>query len=163
MKTVQKHWMLILSQVLLLLVLATAPATAQDRPGQFGIGVGSGTNISGLSLKYNTGLTALQGNIGCYGYYDCHGIGLSGDFLFNMPTFFQHEVLNLAWNAGVGAGVGLHSDDINVAAAFVLGFEVNFNIIPIDLVLEWRPRLNIVSDVDLDIVGFTGHARFYLY
>lgn len=165
MQNVKKHWMLILSQVLLLLVLASAPAMAQSsgRPGTFGIGLGSGTNISGLSLKQHAGPTAIQGNIGCYGYYDCNGIGLSADLLYNMPTFFQHEVLNMAWNAGFGAGVGLHSDDINVAAAFVLGLEFNLNIVPVDLVVEWRPRLNIISDVDFDPIGFTGHVRFYLY
>ncbi len=169
MQNVKKHWILILGQALLLLVLTTAPAMAQSggRPGTFGIGLGSGTNVSGLSLKQHAGPTAIQGNIGCYGdgfdSYSCGGIGLSLDLLYNMPTFFQHEVLNLAWNAGFGGGLGLHSEKINLAAAFVLGFEINLNIIPIDLVVEWRPRLNIISDVDFDPIGFTGHVRIYLY
>ncbi len=165
MQNIKKHWILILSQVLLLLVLASAPAMAQSsgRPGTFGIGLGSGTNISGLSLKQHAGPTAIQGNIGCYGYYTCDGIGLSLDLLYNMPTFFQHEVLNLAWNVGFGGGLGLHSEQINVAAAFVLGFELNFNILPIDIVLEWRPHLDIVPKIDDEFNSFTGQVRIYLY
>lgn len=168
MENVKKHWILILSQVLLLLVLYSTPAMAQSsgRPGSFGIGIGSGTNVSGLSLKQNAGSTAIQGNIGCFGSgfdsYKCGGIGLSADFLYSMPPLFQHEVFNIAWNAGFGAGVGLHSEKVALAAAFILGLEFNFNIIPVDLVLEWRPRLGIIPDLRFGLDNFTPQLRFYL-
>lgn len=157
-----KRWLFAFAPVLALATLASAPAMAQGHgPGTFGLGLGSGTMTRlGLSAKYFMGDTALQANLGCYGW-GCDGIGLSADYLFEMPPLAEGKVLNLAWNAGLGPGVGLHSDVFALAAAGVLGLEANFKVIPIDLVAEWRPTLLIVPDVHFEPVEFSGHVRFY--
>ena len=75
-----------------------------------------------------------------------------------MPTT---EFFSLDWSFGLGAGVGVRDDNTGIAAAGVAGLEFNFTVIPIDLVLEYRPTLAIHPDVDLDLVDFSGHLRFY--
>jgi len=70
-------------------------------------------------------------------------------------------LLNLDWSYGVGAGIASRNDNVALAASGVLGLELNINVIPVDLVLEYRPSLLISPDIDLEIVDFTGHLRFY--
>ena len=134
-------------------------AQAQRHPGSFGIGVGSTTHTSGLSLKQVAGPTALQATVGCW--RGCDGLGGSLDLLVNMPSFAAGEPLALAWNFGGGAALGLDSDGLGAMASFILGLELNFRVVPVDLVLEWRPGLQVAPDVDLKLTGFGGHLRFY--
>ena len=148
----------------MMFIIALAPlgneAQASRYPGNFGIGVGSTTIASGLSLKQFAGPTAFQLTAGCWG--SCDGVAASLDFLANMPALASGNVLSLAWNFGAGAALGVGDGELGAAGAFVLGLEVIFAPLPIDLVLEWRPALHILSDVDLDILSFGGHLRFYL-
>ncbi len=67
--------------------------------------------------------------------------------------------------AAIGPGVGIAVADnyFGAAVSGALGLEFNFNVIPIDLVLEWRPPLAIVPGVHFHPVGFTGHIRIYLF
>ena len=143
--------------------------------GAFGLGVGSGTVSTGLSMKYHTGSSlAYQGNVGfrsgwggwgncgkryCRGRYDV--LGVSGDVLLEQPALVQAGGFNLAWNVGGGLGVVVADDYVDVAGAFVLGLEFNLEVVPIDLVLEYRPRVFLIDSVDFDLVHLTGQVRFY--
>lgn len=161
-----KRWLAALASALLLVTLASSPALAQSRghgPGTFGLGIGSGTMTRlGLSGKYFMGSRAIQGDIGCGGW-SCSGVGASLDYLFEMPPLASGRALNLAWNAGLGPGVALRDDAFALAAAGVLGLELNFKAIPIDLVGEWRPTLRLVPDTHFDPVEFSGQLRLYFY
>jgi len=44
-----------------------------------------------------------------------------------------------------------------------MGLEVNFRALPTDLVLEWRPELEIVPGPELDLVEFGAHLRLYIW
>ncbi len=144
--------------------------------GNIGVGLGTGTFASGLSLKYFADPTfAIQGNIGLwrdrwwgknrdYRYYGGgDSLALSVDALFEQGVFAGNGDIDLAWNFGLGAGLGLsdYNNSIGVAGAGVLGLEILINVIPIDLVLEFRPTVQIVPDVRFDLIDFTGHIRFY--
>lgn len=162
---------------LTLLVLTAAPASAKPvrTAGNFGLGLGSGTMANGLSAKYFAATShALQFNLGVFGgggidnrWHRFGGLGLSADYLFEMPTLVKAgRAFELAWNIGAGVGVGLDDHDggddvVAFAASFVLGLEFNLIPVPIDIVLEYRPGLLIVPDVDFDAVDFTAHIRFY--
>ena len=68
--------------------------------------------------------------------------------------------LDIAWNVGVGAGAVV-GDVFALRASGVVGLEFLFVPIPIDLVFEWRPSLQIIPNVGADIVNFSGHVRYY--
>ena len=145
----------------LLLTFAAAPeAQAQRHPGSLGIGVGSATLASGLSLKPVAGPSALQITLGCRGS-SCSGVAGAVDVLAPMPNLATTAPFNLAWNVGIGGALGI-GDGLDAAAAFVLGLEFIFQPIPVDLVVEWRPSINVVPDVGFSPVSFGAHLRFYL-
>jgi hypothetical protein len=169
-----------------LLVLFALPSTASAQwehskqirsAGTFGIGVGSGTLAYGLSMKYFTASNfAIQGNVGYWRgrwwgrcgrdscrYYRGNSFALSADAIFEQATIAGNSDIELAWNFGVGGGLGLseYEDAVGAAAAGILGLELLIHVIPIDLVLEWRPNLLVIPDFDPDLVNFTGHLRFY--
>jgi hypothetical protein len=146
--------------------------------GNIGLGIGQGTLANGLSLKYFADSSfAIQGNLGYWrswgGFRDCrndycryyggNSFALSVDALFEQETLAGNQNVELAWNFGVGGGLGVseYNDTVGAAVAGILGLEVLINAIPIDIVLEWRPSALIAPGFYLDLVHFTGHIRFY--
>jgi len=147
---------------------------------RFGLGLGAGTSTAGLSAKYFlSDRLALQGVIGAG--YDAHhdyyagagggwdsGAALSADLLFEMPAFFEDPDVNLAWAIGPGMGIWVGNHSFALAASGALGFEVNITAVPLDIVIEYRPRLLIVPPASyagdglaFDFVNFSGHIRYY--
>lgn len=176
-----KKFAMLVSAVFVLLLAIPVTAQAQEgRPAGVGIGLGQGTLVSGISLKHHMGANAIQGVIGCTRQWAgrCHGAGVSGDFLFNMPIFFEADPIALGWNIGGGAAVGVGweryrhrsyrhdryygAGTVHVAGQFVAGLEIIFPTIPIDIVLEWRPHLRVAPFFDLWPFGGGAHIRFYL-
>jgi hypothetical protein len=101
------------------------PAVAQAAPpGDFGIGVGGGLGVSGLSMKAPFGPVAVQGVVGTYGwngYYDDDRLGVSVDLLWSQPEFASGGPVNLAWNIGFGGAVGVGRNDPLVGISGVAG------------------------------------------
>lgn len=163
MKSLPRSLFVFATLLVVLFLSASAKAERRGRgPGTFGLGLGAGTLTRlGLSAKYFMGDTALQANVGCGGW-SCSSVGLSADYLFEVPPLIKGRVLDIGLGAGFGAGVGLH-DHPAIAAAGVIGLEGNFNSIPLDLVVEWRPTLLFVPDTHLKLDEFTGHVRVYLF
>lgn len=54
------------------------------------------------------------------------------------------------------------STDPNFGAQGVIGLDYKFNNIPLNLSLDWKPELNIVSDINFEpaAVGFTARFTF---
>lgn len=164
----------ILRLALLVVAMAFAgPSEADAKPihssGRFGVGLGSGTLTNGLSLKYFlANAFAVQANVGRAGgghagdrFKDNGGIAGSLDLLIENKPLIASKLVNLEWSYGLGGGVASRNDTTALAAAAIAGLELNFNVIPIDLVLEFRPTLLISPEVEFEIVDFSGHLRFY--
>lgn len=152
------------------LLPAEALARSQVRQaGNFGIGLGAGY-ASGLSGKYLlTEATAIQVTLGTFGALEgegnVDGFAVGGDFLVEMPAFFRHPSIELAWNIGGGVGFSVidtaFDDDLSISVQGVLGFEVNLVPIPLDVVIEYRPELRLIEDADFDVFDLGAHVRYY--
>jgi hypothetical protein len=165
-------------------LLATPAFAASPSKGNFGIGVGGGTGTTGISMKYYlSDASALQGVVGVWGVgrYEHDGLGLSADYLFEMPAFATSEVVDVGWNVGPGLWLAANSygynsyahdpywhdsdwhesDRLLVGASGVLGLEFLIQPIPLDIVLEYRPSVMVVPGLGFDLVSFDGHVRFY--
>ncbi len=129
--------------------VSLAPSIAEAKPihapGRMGIGLGSGTYANGLSLKYFAAESmALQFNLGTVGgsgadrFSDFQGVAASGDVLIENGPLLASALLNIDWSYGIGAGVASFNDNLALAASGVLGLELNLNVLPVDLVLEYR-------------------------
>lgn len=149
-----------------------ALAASPDSGGDFGLGLGGGSFISGLSGKYNLSeKNALQGVLGVNRW----GFGASLDYLFEQPSFAGDENVGVAWNFGFGASAGTFGtttvantpgNTVTVNAAYVgvnavVGIEVILQPVPLDLVLEYRPGLVILPNVGVALSPITGHLRYW--
>jgi len=148
-------------QVLLTLTLICIASPALAKGGQgVGIGIGQGTGVLGLSLKAHKGPTAVQLVVGRWD--GASDIGAEIDALAEFPTPLQTRLLGVDMNAGVGVAFGVGSP-LQAAASPVLGLELNLVPVPIDIVIEYRPRLDIIPDIEFDPYGFGAHVRVYLF
>lgn len=142
--------------------------------GKLGLGLGAGTFATGLSAKYFLDRPlAVQGNVGwwrnpyyctrnaCYGGGD--SLSLSADLLFEQAPFAGNAQVQVAWAIGGGVGFGIDDFDnqVGLGAAFVAGLEINVDVIPLDVVIEYRPGFVFLPGFAIDAVNFTGHVRYY--
>jgi len=158
----------------LLLLPATAHAAAPiQNGGNLGLGLGAGTGVTGLSVKYFIGADfALQGVLGPWNALDLDplssGINSSSsgsfavslDFILESQPVINGTFMDVAFNWGGGLAIVPDSGPL-AGAAGIGGLELNFEAIPIDVVFEYRPHVWFYPDVDFDWVGFTGHIRVY--
>jgi hypothetical protein len=155
-----------------LAVLAMAPpahALGTARQG-VGIGLGMATVANGVSLKVMAGPGALQAVAGLWGgggsrrrFSRAAGLAFGADYLFEMPSLARTEFFTLDWSFGLGAGMGVRSfsEKFALAGSGVAGLEFNFTAVPLDVTIEYRPTLQILSDVDLELIDFTAHVRLW--
>ncbi len=146
------------------------------RAHAFGLGLGVGTSTAGVSMKYWMRETlAVQGVVGAgfrrddpepSGLVESDrgpwqaGLGLSGDLLFERSSFAAAPDFELGWSFGPGVGLWL-GDELAVAVAGVLGLEVGMLPVPIDLVVEYRPRVVVFPDPAFDWINASAHLRWY--
>lgn len=146
---------------------AVQPAAAVDdqmplaKAGRTGGGFGSTDQISGVSGKlYLTERTALQAtlgfwgwgwNRGYYGAYGYYGIGASVDFLLEQkPIVANNEVFGLNWYYGAGPVLGFGgSAGLLGGASGVLGLGFQLAQYPLDVVVEWRPTVMLLSTYEM--------------
>lgn len=145
------------------------PALSSVRvPRSLGLGLGAGTSTGGLSAKYFLRETmALQGVVGAgYGSRAASagwaaGLGLGADLLFEAPSFAALDDVEFAWSAGPGLGLWAYDDQVSLAAAGVVGLEACILTFPLDVVLEYRPRMLLVPNLGFDWFSLSGHIRYY--
>ena len=152
---------------LALLCLTFAPAAHAEAPvqsaGNLGLGLGAGTHVSGISAKYFMGSDfALQGVVGWWGAgREYGGIGVSADLLWEQRPLFQADALDIAWNIGPGVNLAAANNALGLGVGGVLGLEFNIHPFPMDIVLEYRPGISVIPDLQADLIGFGGHIRVY--
>jgi hypothetical protein len=152
--------------VLVVGLLGSLDASAESfrQGGKFGLGLGGGFGVSGLSGKYFvTKSQAFQAMVGGDGVLDGDGgggLGVGLDYLIEGPALARTEPLDIAWSIGAGGTLGV-GDAVGIGASGVAGLEFCINPVPIDVVLEFRPGIVIVPEIGADIVNFSGHVRWY--
>ena len=144
--------------LLLLIVAATISLNtkAQDDNGyKNAIGVRLGSSVpaikSGITYKHFIGNNAIEGILS-FG----DGVGICGLYEIHKPLSTE----NLQWLVGFGGYVGINNSTSNVGAAGIIGLDYKFAQIPLNLTLDWKPELNIVSNVGFDASGIGFSARF---
>ncbi len=71
-----------------------------------------------------------------------------------------NSVENLQWFIGAGGYVGFNNNNSNLGAAGIVGLDYKFAAIPLNLSLDWKPELNIISKVGFEASGVGFSARF---
>jgi len=162
----------------LLAALGAAPLDAQAielanpirEAGHWGIGLGGGLGPSGVSVKwFMAKALSLQGVVGFYGGGNAYGsdnanaggLGIQADLLFELPTIVMAgDVMELGWAVGPGVWTSI-GGDFWLGVNGTLGLEFNFIPVPIDVVIEYKPSLLLIDNVDFSPYSFGGHVRIY--
>jgi len=166
---------LLLASAMFLLPTDRAQAAGGVRQvGNVGIGLGAGTLATGFSVKYHMDpKMSRQGNVGLWrsGWYcnrfRCWGGGqslaASGDLIFEMPVLTGNKDVTLAWEVGGGVGLGLseYGNHVGFAINGVVGLQVNIDVVPLDVVLEYRPGIYLAPGFGFDLVNGGAHIRYY--
>lgn len=70
------------------------------------------------------------------------------------------NVTNLKWFYGAGAYIGFPKAGIALGGTGVVGLDYKFQNIPVNLSLDWKPELNLISSVEFRPGAFGLTARF---
>lgn len=136
-----------------LLVVAAAPALAQQRYSDTGIGAHVG-DFTGLTLRHypRTGFA-----------YDVLAAWDLDDFIFvNVHGLYERrfETSPLNYYFGPGAFIGLYDDgDVGLGVSGTGGF--NYFAERFEVYIQLTPRLNLLPGTDFDLGGGLG-LRFYI-
>jgi hypothetical protein len=131
----------------LLIILGSQAQEAQETNYRNAVGIRLGPSVpavkSGITFKhFMANNKALEGILS-FG----DGFTLCGLYEIHKPIAAE----NLQWFIGFGAYAGVANKITNVGAAGIVGLDYHFGNIPLNLSLDWKPELNIISKV-----GFEG-------
>lgn len=156
-----------------LLLSNTALAAPPIRNGgNVGFGVGGGTMVSGLDMKYwFNPETSFQATAGWYDLgrgFDDIVIGLDVDFLLEIPPITRSEDLDIGFAIGVG-GIGASGGGVDLVGANVIAaLTFNIDAVPFDISLDYRPTVFFIDEIEgidedfrLDLAEFGGHIRYW--
>ena len=86
-----------------------------------------------------------------------NGLSICGLYEIHFPI---DAVKNLQWFAGAGAYVSFRSGSSNLGAAGIIGLDYKFEEIPLNISLDWKPELNIISKIGFESSGLGFSARY---
>ncbi len=120
------------------------------------IGVRLGSSVpaikSGITFKHFIGKNAIEAILS-FG----DGTALCGLYEVHKPIGIE----NLQWLIGFGGYVGLSSTSTNhFGGAGIIGLDYKFPVLPLNLTLDWKPELNLVSKIGFETEGIGFSARF---
>ena len=77
-------------------------------------------------------------------------------------TYFYGGGAYIAFIKKVNINTSKSTTDPNFGAQGVIGLDYKFNNIPLNISLDWKPELNIVSDINFEpaAIGFTARFTF---
>jgi hypothetical protein len=121
------------------------------------LGVRLGSSVptvkSGISYKYFLdNHNALEGILS-FG----DGTAICALYEIHKPI---NAVENLQWFIGAGGYVGFNNSSSNLGAAGIVGLDYKFTNVPLNISLDWKPELNIISKVGFEASGVGFSARF---
>jgi hypothetical protein len=85
------------------------------------------------------------------------GLGIGGLYEIHKPIA---SIDHLQWYVGFGGYVGFNSSTNNVGAAGIVGLDYKFAEIPLNISLDWKPELNLISKIAFEGAGVGLSARF---
>ena len=152
--------------VVLLMVGAAGSVSAQDYKTALGVRLSSSPAIVNNSISIKHFVTEKAAIEGLFSFGDPLAIGALLEI---------HEPLGtpgLQWYYGGGAYLGFvksynvntdkNETNTNFGAQGVLGLDYKFTKVPVNLSIDWKPELNLVTDINFEpaAVGLTARFTF---
>ncbi|MDN3656950.1 hypothetical protein QWZ08_14980 [Ferruginibacter paludis] len=138
-----------------ILSLFSLAASAQDYNNAVGIRLGpNSANISpGFTIKHFLNETnAVEGIVGV-----SNGIGLCALYEWHHPI---ESAEHLNWFVGAGGYAAFRYSTSFIGAAGIVGLDYKFEQIPLNVSVDWKPELNLITNVGFEASGVGVSARF---
>ena len=149
------------------------------------VGIGLFNTLSAQNYKTALGVrlsssTAMVNNSVSIKHFINEKVAIEGLLSFGDPLAIGalveiHKPLAascLSWFYGAGGYIGFvktlntttqkTNTDTNIGAQGVIGLDYKFNNVPLNISLDWKPELNIVTDINFEpaAIGFTARFTF---
>lgn len=130
---------------------------AQEYVNAVGVRLGPSSPAisSGFTIKHFLNETnAIEGIVGIN-----NGLGLCALYEWHHPI---ESVEHLQWYVGAGGYAAFRSSQSFIGGAGVVGLDYKFEQIPLNISLDWKPELNLITKVGFDgnTVGIAGRFVF---
>lgn len=141
-----------------LIAAITFSAKAQESGGYttaagIRLGPNSASITAGFTIKHFLNeKAAVEGIVGIN-----NGIGVCGLYELHFPI---DAVNNLQWFAGGGGYFAVRSSTTFVGAAAIVGADYKFDQIPLNITLDWKPELNLISKIAFESSGLGLSVRY---
>lgn len=136
-------------------VLITANAQEYKTAAGIRLGPGSAAISPGFTIKHFLNETnAVEGIVGVN-----NGIGLCALYQWHHPIA---SVEHLQWLIGGGGYAAFKDKNTFIGAAGIVGLDYKFAEIPLNVTIDWKPELNIITKVGFEAstVGFSARFTF---
>lgn len=147
-------------------IVFTTSVSAQSYKTGVGVRLSSSQAMVNNSISLKHFLNERSAIEALFSFGDPLAIGA----LYEVHKPFSSE--GLQWFYGGGGYLGFvkswnpnknrNETDVNVGAQGVVGLDYKFTNLPLNLSLDWKPELNLVSDINFEpaAVGFTARFTF---
>jgi hypothetical protein len=155
---------IILSTLLIAGIFCYSTVQAQDYQTALGVRLSSSSAMVNNSISIKHFISEKSAIEGLLSFGDPLAIGalyeLHKPLAASGLTYFYGAGGYIAFLKKVNATTLKTTTDPNFGAQGVLGLDYKFNNIPLNISIDWKPELNIVSDINFEpaAIGFT--ARF---
>jgi hypothetical protein len=146
-----------MKKVLLICLVSISALTSKSQSYTTAAGIRLGPNsaavTSGFTIKHFLNeKTAVEGILGIN-----DGVGICGLYELHFPI---EAVTNLQWFAGPGAYIAFRHSTTSFGAAGIVGLDYKFEELPLNLTIDWKPELNIISQVAFESSGLGISVRY---
>jgi hypothetical protein len=147
-------------------IILTNTASAQDYKTALGVRLSSSAAMVNNSISLKHFLNEKSAIEALFSFGDPLSLGA----LYEIHKPFS--AAGIKWYYGGGGYVGFvkefdptknrNETNVNFGAQGVLGLDYKFVNLPLNLALDWKPELNIVSDINFEpaAIGFTARFTF---
>ena len=141
---------------MVLFLSATLCTKAQEYVNAVGVRLGpnSPAITSGFTIKHFLNESnALEGIVGIGN----GGLGLCGLYEWHHSIA---SVDHLRWFVGAGGYAAFRNKSSAIGAAGIVGLDYKFEAIPLNISLDWKPELNLITSVGFEANTVGISARF---
>ena len=143
----------ILLSVIIAVASIAANAQSYTTAGGLRLGPNSAAITAGFTAKHFLNeRTAIEGIIGIN-----DGVGICGLYELHYPI---ESINNLQWLVGPGAYVAFRNKESFIGATGIIGLDYKFEEAPINITLDWKPELNLISTIAFESSGIGLSIRY---
>jgi hypothetical protein len=147
-------------------ISVSTTASAQDYKSALGVRLSSSAAMVNNSVSFKQFITNKTAIEVLFSFGDPLALGALLEFHKPLAasgmSYFYGAGGYISFIKNTNVNTGKTATDPNFGAQGVIGLDYKFSNVPLNLSLDWKPELNIVSDINFEpaAIGFTARFTF---